>query len=238
MFLELQPQYCSSGNLVSSEVLLRWNHPHLGVVTPAEFIPIAEQNDFIADVGLWVCNEACKILSECNAKDIDTKLSLNISAKHLARADFVSKFVEIVNKWRVAHKCLKLELTEGALIKGVNIIQRRVRDLAQQGFSLSIDDFGIGDSNLNSLQELPINELKVNRVFIEAIEGSKDKNILVTNICSMAKALNLDTVAEGIETTGQLTEAKACGCSVFQGYYLDKPMSISDWREKVIDAQN
>ena len=238
LFLELQPQYCSSGNLVSSEVLLRWNHPHLGVVTPAEFIPIAEQNDFIADVGLWVCNEACKLLSECNAKDIDTKLSLNISAKHLARADFVSKFVEIVNKWRVAHKCLKLELTEGALIKGVNIIQRRVRDLAQQGFSLSIDDFGIGDSNLNSLQELPINELKVNRVFIEAIEGSKDKNILVTNICSMAKALNLDTVAEGIETTGQLTEAKACGCSVFQGYYLDKPMSISDWREKVIDAQN
>lgn len=238
LFLELQPQYCSSGNLISSEVLLRWNHPYLGVVTPAEFIPIAEQNDFIADIGLWVCNEACKLLSECNAKTIDTKLSLNISAKHLARADFVSKFVEIVNKWRVAHKCLKLELTEGALIKGVNVIQRRVRDLARQGFNLSIGDFGIGDSNLNSLQDLPINELKVNRAFIEAIEGSKEKNVLVTNICNMARALNLDTVAEGIETTGQLTEAKACGCSVFQGYFLDKPMSVSDWREKVIEAQN
>jgi PAS domain S-box-containing protein len=238
LFIELQPQYCRSGNLISSEVLIRWNHPHLGVVTPAEFIPIAEQNDFIADVGLWVCNEACKLLSECNVKGIDTKLSINISAKHLARADFVRDFVEIVNKWRVAHKCIKLELTEGALIKGVTIIQRRVRDLAQQGFSLSIDDFGIGDSNLNFLQELPINELKVDRVFIEAIEGSKEKHVFVTNICNMAKALNLDTVAEGIETTGQLIEAKACGCSVFQGYYLDKPMSISDWREKVIEAQN
>ncbi|MDY6976352.1 MAG: EAL domain-containing protein [Pseudomonadota bacterium] len=238
LFIELQPQYCRSGNLISSEVLIRWNHPHLGVVTPAEFIPIAEQNDFIADVGLWVCNEACKLLSECNANGIDTKLSINISAKHLARADFVRDFVEIVNKWRVAHKCIKLELTEGALIKGVTIIQRRVRDLAQQGFSLSIDDFGIGDSNLNFLQELPIHELKVDRVFIEAIEGSKEKHVFVTNICNMAKALNLDTVAEGIETTGQLIEAKACGCSVFQGYYLDKPMSISDWREKVIEAQN
>lgn len=238
LFVELQPQYCSRGNLVSSEVLLRWNHPHLGVVTPAEFIPIAEQNDFIADIGLWVCNEACKLLSECRAKSIDTKLSINISAKHLARADFVSKFIAIVNRWRVAHTCLKLELTEGALIKGVNIIQRRVKDLAQQGFSLSIDDFGIGDSNLNSLQALPINELKVDKVFIEAIEDSKEKNVFVTNICNMARALKLDTVAEGIETTGQLHEAKACGCSAFQGYYLDKPMSVTDWRNKVGHAQN
>lgn len=238
LFVELQPQYCSSGNLISSEVLLRWNHPHLGVVTPAEFIPIAEQNDFIADIGLWVCNEACKLLSECRTKSIDTKLSINISAKHLARADFVSKFVAIVNRWRVAHTCLKLELTEGALIKGVNIIQRRVKDLAQQGFSLSIDDFGIGDSNLNSLQALPINELKVDKVFIEAIEDSKEKNVFVTNICNMARALKLDTVAEGIETTGQLNEAKACGCSAFQGYYLDKPMSVADWRNKVGHAQN
>lgn len=238
LFVELQPQYCSSGNLVSSEVLLRWNHPHLGVVTPAEFIPIAEQNDFIADIGLWVCNEACKLLSECRAKSIDTKLSINISAKHLARADFVSKFVAIVNRWRVAHACLKLELTEGALIKGVNIIQRRVKDLAQQGFSLSIDDFGIGDSNLNSLQALPISELKVDKVFIEAIEGSKEKNVFVTNICNMASALKLDTVAEGIETTGQLNEAKACGCSAFQGYYLDKPMSVDDWRDKIVYAQS
>ncbi|WP_333969811.1 EAL domain-containing protein [Alteromonas mediterranea] len=238
LFVELQPQYCSSGNLVSSEVLLRWNHPHLGVVTPAEFIPIAEQNDFIADIGLWVCNEACKLLSECHEKSVNTKLSINISAKHLARADFVSKFVAIVNRWRVPHKCLKLELTEGALIKSVNIIQRRVRDLAQQGFSLSIDDFGIGDSNLNSLQALPINELKVDKVFIEAIEDSKEKSVFVTNICNMARALKLDTVAEGIETTGQLNEAKACGCSAFQGYYLDKPMSIGDWRDKFVDAQN
>ncbi|AXT37350.1 phosphodiesterase [Alteromonas sp. BL110] len=238
LFIELQPQYCGNGNLISSEVLLRWHHPHLGVVMPAEFIPIAEQNDFIADIGLWVCNEACKLLSECHTKSIDTKLSINISAKHLARADFVSKFVAIVNRWRVAHKCLKLELTEGAVIKGVNIIQRRVRDLAQQGFSLSIDDFGIGDSNLSSLQTLPINELKVDKVFIEAIENSKEKNVLVTNICNMAKALKLVTVAEGIETTGQLNEAKACGCSAFQGYYLDKPMSVDAWREKVVQAQN
>lgn len=238
LFVELQPQYSGSGSLLSSEVLLRWNHPHLGLVTPAEFIPIAEQNDLIADVGLWVCNEACKLLSECQARNINTKLSINISVKHLARADFVSKFVTIVKRWRVAHKNLTLELTEGALIKGVSVIQRRVRDLAKQGFSLSIDNFGLNDSNLKYLQDLPINELKVNRVFIEAIEGSKERNLLVTNICNMAKALKLDTVAEGIETTGQLIEAKACGCSAFQGYYLDKPMRVDDWWHKIAQSQS
>lgn len=235
LFIELQPQYSSTGSLVSSEVLLRWNHPHLGIVMPSEFIPIAEQNEFIADIGLWVCNEACKLLYECQSKNINTKLSINISAKHLARPDFIGKFVAIINRWRVEHKCLTLELTEGALIRGVSIIQRRVRDLAQQGFCLSIDDFGVGDSNLNYLQDLPINELKVDKVFIEAIEGSQEKKVVVTNICNMAKALALDAVAEGIETTGQLNEAKACGCSVFQGYYLDKPMSVDAWRSKVSD---
>lgn len=237
LFVELQPQYDVNNTVISSEVLLRWKHPHLGSVNPAEFIPIAEENDFISELGLWVCNEACKLLSECQSLKIKTKLSVNISAKHLARADFVSKFVATVNRWRVPHKELTLELTEGALIRGVSIIQRRVRELAEHGFSLSIDDFGIGDSNLNYLQDLPITELKVDRVFIEAIEGSQQKTLLVTSICNMAKALHLNTVAEGIETTGQLDQAKACGCSAFQGYFLDKPMSIEDWRLKIAQPQ-
>ena len=238
LFVELQPQYNAQNNIVSSEVLLRWKHPHLGVVNPAEFIPIAEENDFIAELGLWVCNEACRLLSECQSLQVNTKLSVNISAKHLARADFVSKFVGIVNRWRVSHRDLTLELTEGALIRGVSIIQCRVRELAEQGFSLSIDDFGMGDSNLNYLQDLPITELKVDRVFIEALEGSQQKTLLVTSICNMAKALHLNTVAEGIETTGQLDQAKACGCSAFQGFYLDKPMNVDDWRDKISQPQS
>jgi EAL domain-containing protein (putative c-di-GMP-specific phosphodiesterase class I) len=146
----------------------------------------------------------------------------------------VSKFVGIVNRWQISHSKLTLELTEGALIRGVSIIQYRVRELAEQGFSLSIDDFGIGDSNLNYLQDLPIKELKVDRVFIEAMEASQQKTLLVTSICNMAKALHLGTVAEGIETTQQLDQAKACGCSAFQGYYLDKPMNVEDWFKKVV----
>ncbi|WP_394220835.1 EAL domain-containing protein [Alteromonas gracilis] len=238
LFVELQPQYDIKNKVVSSEVLLRWKHPYLGVVNPAEFIPIAEENDFIAELGLWVCNEACKLLSECQSLQVKTKLSVNISAKHLARADFVSKFVAIVNRWRVSHRDLTLELTEGALIRGVSIIQCRVRELAEQGFSLSIDDFGLGNSNLNYLQDLPITELKVDRVFIEALEGSQQKTLLVTSICNMAKALHLNTVAEGIETTGQLDQAKACGCSAFQGFYLDKPMNVEDWRHKISQSQD
>lgn len=102
---------------------------------------------------------------------------------------------------------------------------------------MSIDDFGLGDSNLNYLQDLPITELKVDRVFVEAMEGSQQKTLLVTSICNMAKALHINTVAEGIETTGQLDQAKACGCGAFQGYYLDKSMSVDDWKSKISEKQ-
>ena len=95
LFIELQPQYNGAGSLVSSEVLLRWNHPHLGIVTPLEFIPIAEQNESIADIGLWVCNEACKLLSECQTKNINTKLSINISALGVNSNKYVTKASKI-----------------------------------------------------------------------------------------------------------------------------------------------
>lgn len=235
-YLELQPQYDSEQHIINSEALLRWHHPQLGELSPAEFIPIAEESEVIAELDLWVCNETCKLLSDCLKFNIHTKLSMNISARHLARADFVSKFVSIVDKWHVPHDLITLELTESAIIKGIYTVQSRVRELANCKFNLSIDDFGIGDSNLNYLQDLPISELKVDKLFVEGMENSTQKRRLVQSICTMAKSLQLNIVAEGIENTSQLNHAKESGCMAFQGYYLDKPLSVVHWKEKLSTA--
>ncbi|BFT30776.1 hypothetical protein D210916BOD24_19520 [Alteromonas sp. D210916BOD_24] len=232
-YVQLQPQYDTNQTIINSEVLLRWRHPQLGELSPSEFIPIAEESEVIAELDLWVSNEACKLLSECIRDNVSTKLSINISAKHLARADFVKRFVTIVNRWHVPHHLITVELTESALIHGVCTVQQRVRELAESGFNLSIDDFGIGESNLNYLQSLPISELKVDRLFVEGIESSQQKRCLVKSICHLASNMALNTVAEGIENTTQLDYAKDCGCTAFQGFYLDKPLSIDSWKQKL-----
>ena len=229
LYVELQPQFDIQKQIINSEVLLRWQHPLLGDISPLEFIPIAEESELISELDLWVCNESCKLLCEC----LHTKISINISARHLARADFVAKFTAIVDKWKVEHKFITLELTESALIKGVSIIQARVRELAQCGFNLSIDDFGIGESNLNYLQDLPISELKVDKQFVSAMENSEQKRLLITSICEMAKSMHLNTVAEGIENDRQFDHAQKSGCNAFQGYFLDKPLSVDAWKQRL-----
>ena len=232
-YVQLQPQYDSNQVIINSEVLVRWRHPQLGELSPGEFIPIAEESEAIAELDLWVCNETCKLLSECLSDNITTKLSMNISARHLARADFVERFAATVDSWRVPHHLITLELTESALIRGVSTVQERVKSLAEKGFHLSIDDFGIGESNLNYLQSLPITELKVDRLFVEGIESSEQKRSLVESICHIAKSMALNTVAEGIENTAQLGHAKACGCTAFQGFFLDKPLNVDTWKQKL-----
>ena len=229
LYVELQPQFDIHKHIINSEVLLRWQHPLLGDISPLEFIPIAEESELISELDLWVCNESCKLLCEC----LHTKISLNISARHLARADFVAKFMAIVDKWKIDHRFITLELTESALIKGVSTIQARVRELAHFGFNLSIDDFGIGDSNLNYLQDLPISELKVDKEFVSAMESSEQKRLLITSICDMAKSMRLNTVAEGIENDTQLDHAQKSGCNAFQGYFLDKPLSVQAWKQRL-----
>lgn len=234
LFIELQPQYDANKNIVSSEVLLRWLHPQLDVIAPSEFIPIAEEDDIIAELGLWVCERACRLLSDCLAQNRSTQLALNISTKHLARADFVAKFVAIVERWKVPTQLLTLEIAEEALNRGICIIKQRIQVLAEFGFNISIGHFGASDSNLSYLESLPIKEVKVDRFFIEDVEDASQKRLLVRSICSFARAMKINTVAEGIESDFQLSQAESCGCSSFQGFWLDKPMSVEQWREKLI----
>lgn len=233
LFVELQPQYSHSGNIVCAEALLRWQHPELGLISPREFIPIAEETDTIVELGAWVINESCKLLNSCKNNGVITRLSINISVKHIARADFSETLLSLVKKWQVSPSSLTLELTEATLLGSFALVRQRIRELAAHGFAFSIDDFGMGNSNLNYLQDLPIKELKLDRYFIDGLAGTLSSNLLVNGICEMARAFDLRAVAEGIENDHQFTYAKECGCSAFQGYYLDKPLHVNAWEKKL-----
>ncbi len=238
LFIVLQPQYGDAGNIIGAEALLRWQHPQLGLISPGEFIPIAEESDIIVEIGQWVMNETCKLLCDCQEVGIQTRLAINVSAKHIARADFSESLLSIVDRWKVPPGSITLELTEGTLIHSFGLVRKRIRELALKGFVFSIDDFGRGNSNLSYLKELPIKELKVDRHFIDEVNLDGSKSLLINSICDMAKIFDLRAVAEGIENTHQLRYAKDCGCTGFQGYFLDKPMRVHVWREKLLSEKS
>ncbi|GFD91146.1 hypothetical protein KUL152_33720 [Tenacibaculum sp. KUL152] len=231
-FIELQPQYNDDQKLTKSEVLVRWKHPQLGVMFPQDFITIAEECDYIADLDLWVCNAACELLSECIENGAETLLSLNLSARHLARGDFICKFIAIVDKWKLPRKLLSIELRESALVDSVNTIQARVYELVNLGFLVSIDDFGTANANFNILQTLPLTEIKVHKKFIANLASSTSDRLAVKHFCYLARTLRLNVVASGVENEEQLSHAKQCGCIAFQGYFLDEPMGVSQWKDK------
>lgn len=240
LFIELQPQYNADNALTNSEVLVRWKHPQLGVLYPKEFISIAEENDCIADIDLWVCDKACEILSLLNesAPQFNTRLSINVSARHLARGDFIERFVATVDKWNIVRSLLSIELSESTLFHCIDIIQSRVTALAGLGFSIAIDGFGVTHTNLAMLQVLPVSEIKVDRQFVSALCSTSSQRDVVKRFCDLASAMQLNAVASGIENASQLHYANECGCSVFQGHYLDEPMSVATWKEKFYQASN
>ncbi len=237
-YLVLQPQFDAKGNIVSSEALLRWNEKRLGFISPGEFIPIAEESDAVVDIGYWVINEACRLLSEINAKGIETSLSVNISGRHIARADFYDRLLHTISEWQINPCQLILEITETTLVTTIDIVRKRIERLSQLGFSFSIDDFGTGYSSLSYLKELPICELKIDRYFVDEINFESDNAPIVNTIIDMASAMGLRTVAEGIENEIQINYLMQRGCDIYQGFYLSKPIEEDEWREVIISAQS
>ncbi|TCK98468.1 PAS domain S-box-containing protein/diguanylate cyclase (GGDEF)-like protein [Natranaerovirga hydrolytica] len=210
--------------IISAEALLRWNHSQYGYISPTKFIPIAEANGLINEIGEWVLNEVCKQNKKWQEQGFKKiPIAVNISVKQLEEKDFAQKVFSILDTYKLDAQYLELEITESISINNLNNILSELQKLKDKGIKISIDDFGTGYSSLGKLKKLSINKLKIDRSFINDLNG-EDENELVTAIIAMANSLGLNIIAEGIETENQLKFLQNKKCIFGQGYLFSKPL--------------
>lgn len=211
-----------------AEALIRWMHPERGLVAPADFIPLAEETGLIVSIGEWVLDTACAQLKtwQKNESTNRLELSVNVSAKQFHQPSFVSNVNASVKTHGINPMLLKLELTESMLLHDIEKIIAVMNELKGIGVQVSLDDFGTGYSSLQYLKKLPIDQLKIDQSFVRDIATDSNDKAIVTTIILMAHSLNLDVIAEGVETDGQKQFLIDTGCSQFQGYLFGKPVPI------------
>lgn len=211
------------------EALIRWQHPEKGLIGPDRFIPVAEETGLILPMGEWIIETACKKLALWKQQaETPLAMHINISIRQFLSRNFCSYLLEVVEKYKLSPSDIRLEFTESLLMEHTRTAVEKLHELKKAGFILSIDDFGTGYSSLSYLQQFPIDQIKIDRSFISSMEPGNDSHEIVRSILSLAKSLQLSTVAEGVETARQLEMLANLACDSAQGYYFSKPMSSKD----------
>ncbi len=221
-----QPQIDNQGHLIGAEALMRWHHPEFGVIAPDEFIPLAERSGLIHVLGRYALEQSCAALRSWPVDSRRVRLSVNVSAWQLRRADFTDMVTDVINAYSVTPGMLMLELTESALIDDATTMGNKVRLLRSLGIGVSIDDFGTGYASLASLKSLPVEEVKIDRSFVQDMSVSEPDRFIGA-IIELARALNLHVVAEGVETDAQREALARIGCNAFQGHGIARPMEMN-----------
>ncbi len=221
-----QPQYDIFTNKITGlEALIRWNHPEKGLITPDNFIPIAEEIGLIGEIGHFMLDTGCKQLRAWIDAGIEPiKLSINVSAYQLAETNFDTIVCELVSHYKIPKNLIMVEITETALMQDMDLIIPRLQSLVLCGIGISIDDFGVGYSSLSYLQLLPIDILKIDRSFLNCIAEEQNNTCIINAIVAMARELNLNVIVEGVETVVQLDYIKDIGCTTVQGFLLGRPL--------------
>jgi diguanylate cyclase (GGDEF)-like protein/PAS domain S-box-containing protein len=228
--LYYQPQYNRAGEIIGAESLLRWKHPDMGFVSPGKFIPIAEESGLIVGIGNWVLHAACQQLKSLQDNNIRIgSLAVNVSPHQFHQSNFVEKVQTAVRESGADPRELELELTEGVLLKKADTVAVKMEELRAMGIRFSIDDFGTGYSSLNYLKKLPLDRLKVDQSFVRNIHHEEGNALIVEAIISMAHHLELDLIAEGVETAEELKFLEIRGCNSFQGFYFSKPLPAGEF---------
>lgn len=237
--LYYQPQVdLRTGEIVSAEALLRWHHPERGLVNPESFIPVAEDSGLIVPIGRWVIRTAsqqAKSIHKSLRKNI--KIAINVSARQLNDPDFVEEFTLVVRETRLDPSCLELEITETTLMADTDLVLNRLGRLRALGVTLAIDDFGTGYSSLSILKRLPVDNLKVDRSFVQGLPDDEDDRAITSLVVAMGRSLNYRVVVEGVETAEQVAFLTVCGCHFAQGFYFSKPLPAAELMKVLFDRQ-
>lgn len=222
---------------IGAEVLLRWQHPTLGMVPPNQFIPIAEESGVIVSIGNWVLMQACLQLKawEHSPSAKDLKLSVNVSALQFSQPDFVETVTNTVRASGCNPSYLRLELTESLIVKNIDDVIDKIKVLKKLGITFSLDDFGIGQSSLSVLRRLPLDELKIDKSFINDILHNNYDTFIVQTIINMGKNLGHSVIAEGVELEQQKSLLQTLGCNAYQGFLFCKPLSLEVFETKLYD---
>jgi EAL domain-containing protein (putative c-di-GMP-specific phosphodiesterase class I) len=239
MSLAYQPQVSlETGRIVGAEALLRWNHPELGAVSPAEFIPVAEVTGLILPIGEWVMRTAVGQLKAWMAQGMPPiTLAVNLSSVQFRHADLPELVTTILQEARLPAGLLELELTEGVAMNDPLGAIAIMNNLHERGVRMSIDDFGTGYSSLSYLKKFQVYKVKIDQTFVRDITDDPDDKAIVGAIISMATSLGMQTIAEGVETAGQLEFLQAKACTEVQGYHFSKPLPPAQFLEFWRDYQ-
>ena len=232
----MQPQVNINGHIIGAEALLRWKHPKLGIISPAEFIPIMEETGQILDIGYWVLQKSCKLIRKLELHQSGEefkRIAVNISPVQLREPDFVSQILHIVKESKINPSNLELEITEGVLIDHPQNVINKLNELCKFGIQFSIDDFGTGFSSLHYLKKLPIYKLKIDRSFVKESGQNAKGKALLDSIQYLSNSMGFQTIAEGVENELELSFLKEIKISLFQGFYFYKPMLIKEFENLV-----
>ena len=225
--LHYQPKVdIRSGQIVSCEALIRWNHPKRGLVPPAEFIPLAEETGLILPIGEWVLHEACRQTHAWHNSGIpNLRMAVNLSAQQFRQKNLVAMIQHALTQAQLETRFLEIEITETAVMEDAESSVSILRELSEIGVRISIDDFGTGYSSLSYLQRLPLNKVKIDRVFVREIGRSQSDAEIVRAIVSLAHSLRLAVIAEGVERLEQLEFLDVIGCDQYQGHYFSPALT-------------
>ncbi|WP_156288209.1 EAL domain-containing protein [Oceanobacillus salinisoli] len=227
-----QPRVDTTGKIVSAEALIRWEHPIWGLVSPAEFIPLSEETGFVNDIADWVLQQTCLYLKEWEKENLSVvPISINVSAQRFMKSDWKETINAILQETNTDPTLIQFEITETTLIQYKQSITSAFEYLRELGIKIALDDFGTGYSSLSYLYQFPIDLVKIDRSFIKQITKSEKMEVIIKSIIYMSKGLNIDVVAEGVETISQLAFLKQQECHEIQGYIFSKPVPVHQFQE-------
>ena len=236
--LQYQPQVLADGRITGAEALLRWRHPERGMVSPAEFIPLAEENGFILPLGRWVLESACAQLAHWahDARMAHLSVAVTVSARQFRQDAFVAEVIEILERSGANPARLKIELTENSLVTDIEGVIAKMAALKARGVGFLLDDFGTGYSSLAYLKRLPLDQIKIDQGFVRDILVDPNDAAIAKMVIVLADSLGLAVIAEGVETEAQRLFLEQQGCVAYQGYLFSRPLAVPDL-ESLVDAR-